>query len=282
MKPYMILVSGLLPMNSGKTYFASSLAKTFRNLGFKVAAFKPVAGHSMWYQFKVFNESVKLGILVGEDVIKYIKLGLIKDPDKQNPIDILTATPDISGFANVDEYLRALEDIVAQAVLIRVSVKGVRRYFLVNETLKLLPKQLRNELINALKVFTPVTRVSKLWLLNYLMSSEVDAAISTATKDVMNMGDVVIIESFNNALVPVASLANVVDTLVIVTPGKALVYGGSKLRSYISTIKSLRELESSRFVKLFNSDLSMEIPVIDSWPPKELPEEYVKELIKII
>ncbi len=269
-------------MNSGKTYFASSLAKTFKNLGFKVAAFKPVAGHSMWYQFKVFNESIKLGVLVGEDVIKYIELGLIKDPDKQNPIDILTATPDISGFTNVDEYLRALEDVVAQAVLARVSVKGVRRYFLVNETLKLLPKQLRSELINALKVFTPVTRVSRLWLLNYLMSPEVDTAISTATKDVMDMGDIVIIESFNNALVPVASLANIIDTLVIVTPGKALVYGGSKLRSYISTIKSLRELESSRFVKLFKSDLDFEIPLIDSWPPKELPEEYVKEVIKVI
>ncbi len=282
MRTHTVLVSGLLPMNSGKTYFSASLANTLRKLGLKVVAFKPVAGHSMWYQFRVFSKSLKLGVLVGEDVIKYMELGLIKDPDKQNPIDILTATPDISSFRSVDEYLRALEDVIMQAVIVRVSTQGIRRYFLVNESLKSLPKQLRSEVVNALKVFSPVTRVSRLWLLNYLTSPEIDVVVSSATKEVLSMGDVVVIESFNNALVPIASLADVVDTLIIVAPGKALVYGGSKLRSYVSTIKSVNELESSRFVKFFRPDLEFDVPIFDSWPPKELPRSYVSDVLRIM
>ncbi len=68
-----ILVNGLLPHDSGKTTMASSLIRVFRNLGYDVGFCKPISGINGWYQFKCIEESLKLGFLVGEDLIKLHK-----------------------------------------------------------------------------------------------------------------------------------------------------------------------------------------------------------------
>ncbi|MCD6324596.1 MAG: ATPase, partial [Desulfurococcales archaeon] len=117
-----VVVSGLLPYDSGKTYVTTSLAKALRTAGFKVSVFKPVAAHSAWFQHEAFEESVALGVLVGEDVLNYLREGLIDDVDKQNPIDILTAPPSMQAFPTLATYLAAIESGVRQAVIARVSI----------------------------------------------------------------------------------------------------------------------------------------------------------------
>ena len=276
-----VLISGLLPYESGKTYFAVSLARGIKSLGLSVIAFKPVAAHSIWYQYKVFAESIRLGILVGEDVLNYMRLGLIANPDVQNPIDILTAVPDVSKYSSVDEYLRVLEDVTSQALLIRISYGGLRRYLLVREVFEKLNDYLRNEIKNALNVFSPVSQVSRLWLINYLMSKEVDNVILNSFSGIKDSADVVIIESFSNALIPSTSLAPYVNTLIIVTPGKALIFSGMKLRSYISAIRSLADLESRRFMKIFRPDAEVTIPLSEEWPPKKLGHDVVSYILEL-
>ncbi len=275
-----ILVSGLLPYNSGKTYFTIALARGFKSIGLSVSAYKPVAAHSIWYQFKSFMESLRLGVLVGEDVINYMKLGLIRDPDTQNPIDILTAVPDISKYISIDEYLKVMEDAVSQAVLVRISY-GIRRYFIIHDTLNYLNEHLRNQVLDAAKAFGHASRVNKLWLLNYLMSKEVDNILVSSFNKITSISDVVLIESFSNALIPTSALAPFINALSIVTPGKALIFSGSKLRSYLSTIKSLMELDSRRFLKFFKPDLEVNIPLCEEWPPRKLSKDVIELILEL-
>ncbi len=276
-----ILISGLLPHESGKTYFTASLAKALKSLGYEVAVFKPVAAHSLWYQLRVFRDSVKLGVLVGEDVLKYINLGLITNPDLQNPVDILTAVPDVTKFASIDSYLSVIDSAVSQAVLARVSFT-VRRYFLAEDVLNSLTPKLREEVKKSLSTFTPVVRVSSSWLTNYLSGKEVDAAIKYAAESVLKKADVVLIESFSSALIPSASLTPYVNVLVIVTPSRAMVYPGGKLSTYISAIKSVNELDSRFFARLLKPNTTVEIPPSEYWPPPPLKYEALTPILKLL
>ena len=276
-----VLVSGLLPYESGKTYFTTSLAKAFKSLGYEVTVFKPVAAHSIWYQLKAFKDSLKLGVLVGEDVLKYISVGLIADPDLQNPVDILTAVPDVAKFANVDNYLSAVESALTQAVLARVSFT-VRRYFLAEDVLRNLTSRVREEVRKSLSKFSPVVRVSSSWLANYLSSKEVDAAIRYAIESLLHRADIVLTESFSSALLPVASLAPYVNVLVVVAPGRAMVYSGSKLSTYVSAIKSVNELDSRFFTRLLRPDAMVEVAPSEDWPPPPLEYEAAEQVIKFL
>jgi len=273
-----ILVSGLLPHDSGKTYFTASLALGIKSLGYSVKVFKPVAAHNLWYQYRVFRESVRLGVLVGEDVVKYMRLGLVENPDVQNPVDILTGVPDVDSFASIDMYLATLEDAVAQAVLVRLSY-GVRRYFLVEDSYRALPPHVREVVDEAVEVFGPATRVGRAWIANTLMSRGVDTALLTATRNLTGKVDFLLIESFNNALTPSASIAQLVDRLVIVAPGKALIYPGNKLRSYITAARSVMELVSRSFARLFRPEYSINVELAEGWPPPALHPKAVAMVV---
>jgi len=276
-----VLISGLLPHESGKTYFTASLAKALKSAGYGVAVFKPVAAHSIWYQLKVFRESVRLGVLVGEDVLKYMDLGFVTDPDLQNPVDILTAVPDVTRFVSIDSYLSTVDSAVAQAVLARVSFT-VRRYFLVEDVLGNLTPKLKEEVKSALSTFKPLVRVSSSWLTNYLSSREVDAAVRYAAESLLGKADVVLIESFSSALLPSASLAPYIRALVIVTPSRAMVYSGSKLGTYVSAIKSVNELDSRFFARLLRPDAVVEVPPSEYWPPPPLRYEALDPIVRFL
>jgi len=276
-----VLVSGLLPYESGKTYFTASLARALKTLGYEVTVYKPVAAHSIWYQIKSFRDSLKLGILVGEDVLKYISIGLIKDPDLQNPIDILTAVPDIARFTSVDMYLSTIESALAQAVLVRIS-STTRKYFLIEDVLRNLTSNVRNEIMKALDIFSPVSRVSSSWLNTYLSSGEADAIIRQSINVLLSMSEVVLVESFSNALLPAMSLMPYINVAVIVTPGRAMMYSGNKLSSYVSAIRSVNELESKFFARLIRPDALIEVSLSEGWPPPPLEPEVVEQVIRFL
>lgn len=81
-----VLVNGLLTYDSSKTYVAIALAKALVERGFKVSAFKPLAGHFARYQFNAMLYSLKYGVLVGEDVLKHKDLlGLASEIESVNP-----------------------------------------------------------------------------------------------------------------------------------------------------------------------------------------------------
>ncbi len=252
-----IVISGLIPRDSGKTTFMIALANALKSVGYSVRVFKPVAGHSAWFQHESFMESIALGVLVGEDVLTYMKEGLIEDVDLQNPIDILTAPHDVANYGSVPMYLESLESGIRQAVLARISIHG-RRYFLIEDNLGKIQPSLRKEIISALKEFGPYEEVNSEWLMNKLTSEEIGAYIAALTQKLASRKDFLLIESFNDAILPVGSLAPLIDAAVVVTPGRALIYGSTKTKSYLRITFPNRVI-SRYMVELMRPDAEIEI-----------------------
>jgi predicted P-loop ATPase/GTPase len=275
-----ILVSGLLPYESGKTYFTLSLATTLDSLGYKTRAFKPISAHSLWYQYRSFRESIRNRVLIGDDVIKYVKAGYIDNIDVSNPVDILTAVPDISLFRDTRTYLSTLEDVIAQAIIVRISTM-YRRYFFIKDNYRLLSNTLRKQVNEALKVFGPYTEVNKEWLANFLVSKEISNTLYESARKLLTETDYLIIESFSNALIPSLNLSSLIDKIIIVTPSKALVYNVLKFRAYLNTVKRHSDLITSRFVSLFKPDSSIDIPPTVEWTVKPLDLKDLKYLLEV-
>lgn len=254
----LIVVSGLLPYNSGKTFFTLALADYLEKLGYSVSVVKPVAAHSFWEQYGYFLESRKLGVLVGEDVVKYIKAGFIYDVDLQNPVDIMTAPHDLAKHSSLDSYFTSLASLVDQAVLVRISSVRQRNYYVIANNLSRLSDHLADEIKGFVGSLGKAEEVDSLWLYNKLMSKEVDTLIAESIGSVTSRRDVTLCESFSNALLPALGLKKLVKYLIVVTPSRALVYGPGKVVTYLSALDRLRA-ETSFLVMLFKPDMFLSV-----------------------
>ncbi|MEM2020893.1 MAG: hypothetical protein QXP80_01535 [Zestosphaera sp.] len=254
----LVLVSGLLPFNSGKTFFTMALASYLRDLGYSVTVAKPVSAHSIWDQYEYFLESLKLGVLVGEDVIKYMRADLIDDVDTQNPVDILTAPHDVMKHPSLDSYYTALTSVIEQAVLVRISVGEVRNHYVIGENLNKLEEHVAGEVRNLVVKLGVSTEADRGWLYSKLTSNEVDSLITESLRRLALKHAVVLCESFSNALFPVFGVSKMATHIVVVTPTRALIYGVKKTSTYLGTINRLKA-ESSIIVMLFKPDLILRI-----------------------
>ena len=82
--------------------------------------------------------------------------------------------------------------------------------------------------------------------------------------ELRDSADVLIVESFNNALTPVAGLENLVNAIVVVAPGKAMVFNGSKLRAYLSGTPRYSWEVTSNFVNIARPDDVLDVPLAPS------------------
>ena len=69
----MIFVAGALERDSGKTSLTLSLIYNLKERGVETCGFKPLSGHSMWWQNESFKLSIKHGKLFGLDAYKIWK-----------------------------------------------------------------------------------------------------------------------------------------------------------------------------------------------------------------
>ena len=276
-----LLVSGLIPHDAGKTMFTLMLSRALRDEGLEVTVMKPVAAHNAWYQPWSLAESMKLGVLVGGDVVKYMREGLISNPDMQNPVDILTAPPDPTSLPSASAYLSAAESLQNQVILARLSIYG-RTYYVVPDAVRRLPPTLRTSLKPLLSIMRPSTKVSADWLITKLMSPEVGTHILATAMALRDRSDVLIIESFNNALTPVAGLENIVDALIIVAPGKALIFKGGKLRAYLSSTPRYSWEVASSFANIAKYDEAIDIPLASPQGGETAPMEIGTFLSRLV
>jgi len=275
-----LVIAGLLPQDSGKTYFTISLAKGLRSRGYKVEVMKPVAAHSAWFQHESLTESVALGVLIGEDILNYMREGLIKNVDMQNPVDILTAPPDLINVPTLSTYLSITSSSISQAVLARISLMR-RNYFIVKDNLYRTSRLLKSQLMSAVKSFGSYREVSSGWLLNRLTSREIGSYILDLAKSLSDRSDYLLVESFNDALIPSFSLAKAVDSIAVVAPGRALVYGVNKIYAYLRAAISSTRLLSKDLVGLLKPDAYIELMPTDALGGV-LSREGIEKLLEIM
>lgn len=237
-----VLITGMLPHDSGKTTVALGLA---RELGrrFKTYYFKPVAGHSGWYQPETLGFSMETGILVGHDAYVVAReLGLLGELRLVNPVDILTMPPDpLRHGGSARFYLSVLSDVVSQAVLVRVSrVTGrVDEYLVVRENIARL-NSVTASVVEALikrfseagnTVFRDATRSEIAGLLDSEdLYREVDAVYG-----LLNDYDIVLTESYNNSSAPTAASLDA-DVVLVAAPSKLLIYDGRRYKRAVEAL----------------------------------------------
>jgi len=225
-----ILISGLLVYDSGKTWLAISLAKRLKGYGYRVGIYKPIAGHNAWTQYKTVVISKKLGILVGEDVFNYINiLGMDKEIIPfMNPIDILLAPPEVVSYIRdlkIEEYLMDLEDQYKQMILGRISscLSGESIHYLFWENLDRITLSLRGKIIELSQTLN-AKRLDLYSFINKITDINIEKDLNICLNAIAKNSDIVIIESFNDAITPYVSLLENVDGIVIVSPGAVMIY----------------------------------------------------------
>jgi len=217
-----VLVNGLLTYDSGKTFVSTALAKSLIERGFKVSVFKPLAGHSAWYQFNTVLHSLKYGVLVGEDVLKYKELlGLSSDLELMNPVDLLMAPLDPTCFKKARDYLDALCNQLEQLIMARVSDCRNRatRYYVIEDNASRVVPGLRPWVERLIKRFKPEPVTAKCFFVDVLTSCDITESLDYAFDVLKSRADVLVVESFNDAAVPLMDFLNDIDVVLTVTPG---------------------------------------------------------------
>ncbi|MEM1741849.1 MAG: ATPase [Desulfurococcaceae archaeon] len=272
-----ILVTGLLTHDSGKTEFISSMIDVLMKHGFKTIYFKPVAGHDGWYQYETILKSIENRILIGHDAY-YIceKLGLLSKIHLISPIDVLTLPldPVKLGF-NTHLYEDYMSYTIRKTVLVRYTriyddvynYKNI--YFICENTISKINDELNNvleNLINSLKTsnsyfITTNTFIVEKILTNPFIYDVIDSYINFFEKN-----DFIIIEGYNDVASPTrGSLYS--NYVIIVAPGKAILYSGERYRTAVEllsykgypwSIRTSRVIEiCGKPLKLFNIPLKI-------------------------
>lgn len=227
MRNNVILVSGLLVHDSGKTWFTYSLLRAANRLGLKVSVYKPVAGHNAWFHYRTVIKSLELRALVGNDVLTYRSILPHEPIEKMNPVDLLLAPPSILPYLpkQIEEYLSDLESQFRQVVVARISncFTGEHYHVYVPENLKRLPRLLRLA-IERLITELNAKSIDVHSLIAHIQSKDVEKLLESCLEDLKMNSDLVIVESFNDAIIPFFSLLKHLKLLIVVSPGHILIY----------------------------------------------------------
>ncbi|HIQ03244.1 MAG TPA: hypothetical protein EYH40_02350 [Desulfurococcales archaeon] len=282
---YVILVNGLLPYESGKTWTVLGLAKTLQYYRrFKVALYKPIAGHSAWYQFKTILNSLKYNVLVGEDVVKYREvLGLNYSLELINPVDFLLAPLNPKRFTNIIEYISALDNQFNQIVMIRRSdyESCLTEYFIVRENIDRIVQELKYWINKLAEKFNPES-ISVKDIISIAYSEKTMKILDYCLKVLCESSDIVIVESFNDAAVPYYNILEKINSVFTVTPGYIFKLNTNNFKK---VVKKQYLVYGDVGLRMSNIISKVNIEHITPLPPVETVNElssYLKEYINKI
>jgi len=271
-----ILVTGLLPFDSGKTEFILSLIDQLVERGLKPGYFKPVAGHDMWYQHDTILYTLETRVLIGHDAyIVSSKLGLKNLVHIVNPFDILTFPIDpVKLNYSMVRYFDHMDNVFKRAVLSRLTIvkSGVddyrNIYYVCSDILNLVSDNVLdvyNSIVNSIdknrSVFVHLRSRQLEEIMSYPKIYDlIDNAIRYLERDV----DVFIIEGYNDVASPTYASLNV-DIVFVVSPSVVLVYDGSRYREAVNVLSYKGypwSVKTSRVVELLRKPLMVfNIPV---------------------
>ncbi|MEM2024992.1 MAG: hypothetical protein QXW94_01720 [Desulfurococcaceae archaeon] len=260
----LVLISGLIPYDAGKTWFTVSSGLAAKILGIRVGVFKPVAAHNLWYSPKTLRKSVELGLLVGNDILEYYNSGLVGVVPLSNPIALATAPPDPYMYKDVESYMRDLESAPSTAVLSRFTNCGSSsvKHYIYLENLGKVPPRVRRAVERAYRRLN-AEQSSITEALAYLSSPGVEENLNACLEKISRDSDIVFIESFNDAIAPYVGVLDKVGLIAIVAPGRVLVYNKtSEIRDLVSKYLEEKEWEGLRsryFVERVKAETSIEL-----------------------
>ncbi|RUM32836.1 MAG: ATPase [Archaeoglobus sp.] len=230
-----VLVTGLLPYDSGKTTFAKFLIEGAIERGIDVGFSKPISGISGWYQYKYIVKSIEAGILIGEDMFKLHIAAKSSDPiEYEGPVVSLLLPPDPE---KVGWKVSVYSPYSNQISVIRISDLERTKHYYVPSNIERAIASLKGELrklLNIVKAEPVDAKNSEKLILN---SRKYADKCLDYLKD---RHEFFVVESYNNSAAPTAKALEV-DLVVVVTPGKAAIFSGSSYKRAILALSSIKD-----------------------------------------
>lgn len=273
----MVFVFGFFPYSSGKTVVSAGLARGFLNRGLRVGVFKPRSGHNMWYQYDAFLKCKSEGRLFCEDIIKLSEASKCSlSYEILNPVDALMAPLNLETFFRLDliDWMYTCEEEVFHHLLAErytmVKDGNITNTLLLNESnlkrkLILQDESYIDSLSNSMDKIIPIHNVDE-WNSYYkkLASKSIYSCYSTLKVNY----DILVIEGYNDAVVPELRIVREADIIIGVSPGVAVLYEVNEFRKVVDGLMSLGKdaetLRSKDVVKFIRNFSILRIqPLLD-------------------
>lgn len=267
MRKKTVLVSGLLPYDSGKTWFTMSLFKTLIATGARAVPYKPVAAHNIWYSIATVKHSARLKILVGNDAYAYFK-ETGESPALLNPVALASAPLDPVNYGlDVEKYLEDSSLFLPQLVVARIAYHPSSQieHFIIQENVEKTVPEAKRVVELLRKKLRPV-KISLREISEMLQSSRIDQIVVSALSSLLEKYDVILLESFNDAVLPSMGLMENIDQIIVVAPGRAFLYDANTtkniLRYLTENLENPAYLVTSKLLPKFNPTNIANTPVM--------------------
>lgn len=242
--PWKILVVGMLPYDSGKTWVAIQVARSLMSRGYSTTYFKPMGASEIWRQYKAFRTSIDLGLLVLEDALKARSLLKLYEPlEAINPVAVYAAPLDIESYKwRFRDFIDDSAEVGKTGVAVRLSrcvgEEVVSAHFILADNLSRVPRVVRDEVLGSMeRVHPKPVKLEGVPLADLLMS-EGSEAIRSCWERLLARYEFLVVESYSNAAAPMPSVD--VDLVLAVSPGKVAVYSGDRYREALEVSGGLR------------------------------------------
>ncbi|WP_338603839.1 ATPase [Sulfolobus tengchongensis] len=266
-----VLVNGLLSLDSGKTTFSLSLLRLFDQVGLKFFPLKPIAGHNAWYSFNTLIRSEELGVLAGNDALKYFDETKY-DIRQINPFAVLFVPIDLEKVNyNVSLYNMIMEYGFPYLIRISNCNDAADNYLVNNNASAYISKSILKFIENLASKFNakPSDRMREIIDMSPQL---VENCISETFRKYEN----VIIESYNDSASPTYYSSNV-DYVFIVAPAKAFLVKGEEFKKAISLFSIPPwNIRVSTLMKYLRVEKSYEIDVGERIAKEEIIDTLFK------
>jgi len=265
-----IFVFGLYEEDSGKTLLALQLIRALKEVGTSIVPFKPMSGHNLWRQYENLEKNVKMKKLFSYDLDRLRNASGTSYPHEiLNPVCILTSPYNVKLYIENDaspkSYLK--ESLYRNFMLGRItqcSNESVSNLYLVNE--QRIPFLLHHEdIINSLLENADETKAisSEDEFLKYYQSELVENAIHSCYQYLASKNENIIIEGFNNAILPWHGVLSS-DVFLGAAPGYTLFFEKSQFINAVNTLmlyKNIYSLTSESLLQLLHPVKIYKIPL---------------------
>ena len=238
-----VLVVGLLTYDSGKTTIAEALATEAISRGVYIGVSKPISSYNIWYQHDFFEESIKLGILVGEDVVRLHRAAKSREPmEIEGPVVGALAPPDPEALDwRISLYTDISSSVISQTILLRITRclhtgKIYTTHFIINENLDRCIEPLRPLIHDFLKSISYVVDTIEVRDLAEILESKAPEYADECLNYICREHELTIIESYNDVASPTRISLLKPQVVVAVAPGKAAIYPGDMYRKAIEVL----------------------------------------------
>lgn len=268
----MIFIIGVLPENSGKTTLATALVSALKDLGIKISAFKPISGHSMWWQFSSYKMCLKYGSLFCEDAFKFWKLLQQSIPiEIINPVDVLFSMPDVNHSSpSLIRFFFGNENYDWFAMGRFTVVEEKPKHIIYFKKDPSAPVIMPNDLLKIVKSKADeVVEVKNIHEYLNLHQKYCERAISTCYDFLNRISDEIIVESFNDAVYPWRGVEHS-EVVLAIAPAHVLIYDP---KSFFKTVRKFKDPYTKTYQDVYSFIKPLEILKLPPLTQSELLNE---------